>query len=266
MSDKFAGLAGRLEGSQDGRPALVLVHGLTFDRAMWQPALAELRAIDPGRQVLVLDLPGHGGSPAWPCYDIDSVAAAVYDAVRQAGLERPVIVGHSMAALVATVYAGRYPVSGVVNVDAWLQQEPAAALVQSLASEIRGGGFAGAWEVFEASMHMELLPQPARDLLQSGRCLRQDLVAGYWRQIMDQPVAELTAYINSAIAAVRAADIPYLFIAGHEVDPGYSAWLTRVLPRATIEVWPGSGHFPHLAHPARLAQCLAATAQLEGAA
>lgn len=266
MAEEFAGLAGRLEGSQDGRPALVLVHGLTFDRTMWQPGLAELRAIDPGRQVLVLDLPGHGASPAWPAYDIDSVAGAVHAAVTQAGLERPVVVGHSLAALVATVYAARYPASGVVNVDAWLQIEPSVAMVKSLAGELRGGGFTGAWQVFEASMHMELLPQTARDLLQSGRCLRQDVVAGYWGPMMDQPVAELTAYVDSAIAGVRAADIPYLFIAGHEVDPGYGAWLTRVLPRATIEVWPGSGHFPHLAHPARLAQCLAATAQLEGAA
>jgi pimeloyl-ACP methyl ester carboxylesterase len=46
----------------DGRPPLVLLHGLTFDRAMRQPALAELRKTDPGRQVLALDLPGHGGA------------------------------------------------------------------------------------------------------------------------------------------------------------------------------------------------------------
>lgn len=266
MTDEFAGLSGTLEGNQDRRPPLVFVHGLTFDSSMWQPALAELRTTDPGRQTLVLDLPGHGGSPAWPSYDIDSVAGAVHAAVTQAGLERPVVVGHSLGALVATVYAARYPAIGVVNVDAWLQIEPSVAVVKSLAGELRGGGFTAAWEVFEASMHMELLSQQARDLLESGRCLRQDLVTGYWGPMMDQPLAGLTGYVDSAIGAVRAADIPYLFIAGHEVDPGYSAWLSQALPRASITVWPGSGHFPHLAHPGLFAKSLAAMAQLEDAA
>lgn len=85
----FAGLAGVLDGGPDGRAPLVLLHGLTFDRAMWEPALAELRATDPGRQVLALDLPGHGGSAAWPRYDIKSVAAAVHRAAEEAGLQRP---------------------------------------------------------------------------------------------------------------------------------------------------------------------------------
>jgi pimeloyl-ACP methyl ester carboxylesterase len=54
VPDDFAGLSGVLEGEADRRPPLVLLHGLTFDRAMWLPALAELRTADPGRQVLVL--------------------------------------------------------------------------------------------------------------------------------------------------------------------------------------------------------------------
>jgi DNA-binding CsgD family transcriptional regulator len=40
----------------------------------------------------------------------------------------------------------------------------------------------------------------------------------------------------------------------------YRNWLNQVLPQATITVWPASGHFPHLAHPRRFAECLAATA------
>ena len=33
------------------------------------------------------------------------------------------------------------------------------------------------------------------------------------------------------------------------------------LPRLKTEVWAGTGHFPHLAHPSRFAQRLAATAR-----
>jgi hypothetical protein len=50
-----------------------------------------------------------------------------------------------------------------------------------------------------------------------------------------------------------------------QVEPGYQDWLSEVLPRACVMVWPGSGHFPQLAHPRRFAGCLAATAQWAGA-
>jgi pimeloyl-ACP methyl ester carboxylesterase len=34
-----------------------------------------------------------------------------------------------------------------------------------------------------------------------------------------------------------------------------------LLPQASVTVWPANGHFPHLAHPRRFAECLAATAR-----
>ena len=51
----FAGLAGTLEGHADHRPPLILLHGLAFDRTMWQPAVAELRQLDPGRRVFAVE-------------------------------------------------------------------------------------------------------------------------------------------------------------------------------------------------------------------
>jgi len=82
----FSNLAGDLSGEPGRRPPLVLLHGLTFDRTSWHPALAELAMLDPGRQVLALDLPGHGGSPPWPRYDLEPIADAIHRAVAEAGL------------------------------------------------------------------------------------------------------------------------------------------------------------------------------------
>jgi pimeloyl-ACP methyl ester carboxylesterase len=53
--------------------------------------------------------------------------------------------------------------------------------------------------------------------------------------------------------------VPYL-VAGADLDPDYQKWLKKALPNATVIVWPGSGHFSHLAHPDRFTECLAATA------
>src|ERR1700754_4305798 len=110
----FGGLASDLFGTADGRPPLVLVHGLTYDRRQWGPLLDQ---VGPGRQVLTLDLPGHGGSPRGESYDLDKVAAAIHSAVTEAGLSAPVFVGHSIGGVVATIYAATYPTRGVVNID-----------------------------------------------------------------------------------------------------------------------------------------------------
>src|SRR5262249_1631316 len=134
----FAALSGSLEGGPDEQAPLILLHGLTFDRTMWRPVLAELRKIGPSRRILALDLPGHGSSPAWPSYDFGSIAEGVHRVAVAANLRAPVIVGHSAAAVIATIYATRYPARGVVNVDQWLQVEPVARLARSLASQIRG--------------------------------------------------------------------------------------------------------------------------------
>jgi pimeloyl-ACP methyl ester carboxylesterase len=261
---QFAGLAASLDGDPGRRAPLILLHGLTFDRTMWRPALAELRKIDPRRRIFAVDLPGHGGSPARSCYDLDNIAEGVHRAAVSARLRAPVMVGHSVGAVIATAYAASYPACGVVNVDQWLQTEPFARLAQSRAGQIRGPGFPAVWEMFEASMHMGLLPAAAQELLRSARYVRQDLITGYWREVLDRPVAELAGKVAATLATMRAAKVPYLFVAGHEVEPEYRDWLNHVLPQASVAVWPGSGHFPHLAHPRRFAECLAATAAWGG--
>ena len=257
----LAGLAADDYGESDARAPLVLLHGLTFDRSLWRPALAELRRIDPGRRALALDLPGHGESPDWSSYDVESVAHGVYRAVEEAQVQAPVIVGHSIAAVIATVYAARHPTRGIVNVDQSLQVAPFARLVQSLADKLRGPAFPAVWQMFAASMHIELLPESAQRLVRASGHPRQDLVLGYWRGILERPVDELVDLATRGLASLRAAGVPYLVVAGADLDPDYERWLSEMLPQATVTVWPGSGHFPHLAHPDRFAECLAATAR-----
>ena len=46
---------------------------------------------------------------------------------------------------------------------------------------------------------------------------------------------------------------------GDEPGEDYRRWLSGVLPRAELEVWPCRGHYPHLADPIRFAGVLLAT-------
>jgi pimeloyl-ACP methyl ester carboxylesterase len=260
----LAGLAADDYGHADDRTPLVLLHGLTFDRSMWRPALTELHRIDPGRRALALDLPGHGASPGWRSYDIQGLARGIHHAVQEAGLEAPIVVGHSIAAVIATAYAAEYPARGIINVDQSLQIAPFAGLLQSVASKLRGPEFPAVWQMFAASMHTDLLPASAQELVRSSSQPRQDLVLAYWREVLDQPARELAAVAAGLLDAVRFAGVPYHVVVGADLEPEYQAWLSKTLPQATVTTWPGSGHFPHLAHPDRFAQCLAATASPSG--
>src|SRR5882724_7856337 len=99
-----AGMAADLYGSADERPPLVLLPGLTFDRRIWQQVLTHLARIDPGRQVLSLDLPGHGESPSQLPHTTKHIVGLIHQAVEEAELTAPVVVGHSIAGGFASAY------------------------------------------------------------------------------------------------------------------------------------------------------------------
>src|SRR3954467_1123092 len=87
-----------------GEP-LVLLHGVTHRRQAWYPVLDELAE---QREVILVDLPGHGQSPP---FELDGLS--VKDALRRdfegfltdAGLDRPHLAGNSLGGLVA-LHAG----------------------------------------------------------------------------------------------------------------------------------------------------------------
>lgn len=95
-------LAFERHGSGD---PLVLVHGVTHRRQAWYPVLD---ALAEQREVILVDLPGHGESPP---FELDGLS--VRDALRrdfegfldELGLDRPHIAGNSLGGLVA-LHAG----------------------------------------------------------------------------------------------------------------------------------------------------------------
>jgi hypothetical protein len=78
--------------------------------------------------------------------------------------------------------------------------------------------------MFEASMHVELLPEGAQNLVRSIRQPRQDLVLGYWREVLERPVNELSALAAESLTVLREISVPYLVIARGDLDPDYQKW------------------------------------------
>ncbi|KUN18801.1 alpha/beta hydrolase [Streptomyces antibioticus] len=247
----FGGLAGDLLGSpDDARPPLLLLHGLTFDRRHWAPFLAQLPA---GRRVLALDLPGHGASPESPSYTPDAVAVAVHRAVTAAGLDAPVVVGHSVGGLLATVYAAGHPVRGVVNVDQPLLPGPFGALLHQNEELLRGPDYLRLWERLTAGMGIDSLPPEEQELLRTVTTPRQDLFLGYWHDVLARSADEIRAGRERDLAALRQRDVRYRHVSTSELPEPYRAWVHAHLPGAVFSVLPSNSHFPHLSHPRELA-------------
>jgi pimeloyl-ACP methyl ester carboxylesterase len=255
---QWAGLAGRPHGREDGAGrSFVFLHGLTFDSRMWDPVLA---ALPPDHRSIAFDLPGHGHSPALPQHNLATVVAAIHHAVLDAQLDAPILVGHSIGGPLAALYAAQHPAAAVVSVEAPIRLEPFAQLLRSLRSQLKGDGFAEAWSIFQASFHLELLPDPARALLQAGDRpgdhQLQQLVLGYQSDLLERPLDEVVRWRDDGLRRLGAARTPYLTLHANPLDRSDRAWLNDRLPQAEIVVWPVEHHFPHLAHPARFAALL----------
>ncbi|MFD5574436.1 alpha/beta fold hydrolase [Streptomyces cadmiisoli] len=249
----LAGLAAEVQDGPVGRSEFVFLHGLTFDRRHWHPVLDELRAGGEEHRTLALDLPGHGGSPRWPAHQLRDVTEAVHRAAVEAGFGRPVVVGHSIGGVLATLYAATHPAAGVVNIDQPLLAGPFAEMLRRNEQVLRSEDCLRVWDELISTMGVEQLAPAARELVASADTPRQDLLLGYWSELMTASPSDLTTRREEDLRAISAAGLPYLHVSGRQVPPGYRAWLKKALPEAGIAVVPSHSHFPHLTHPAELA-------------
>lgn len=103
-----------------GAEALVFVHGWTCDSSFWR---GQAKAF-PAARVVALDLPGHGLSDKPRTdYTLDYFARSIEAVLRDAGVKRAVLVGHSMGTPVVRQFYRLYPerTLGVVVVDGALR-------------------------------------------------------------------------------------------------------------------------------------------------
>lgn len=89
-------------------PPLVLLHGIGSDAASWASMIA---ALDPAIEVIAWDAPGYGGSAPVSAASPTPTdyADRLADTLDAFGLDRIVLVGHSLGALFAARFAVRHP-------------------------------------------------------------------------------------------------------------------------------------------------------------
>jgi 3-oxoadipate enol-lactonase len=88
-------------------PAVVFLHGVGGSARIWAPQIASFAAA--GFRTVAFDMLGYGARAPVDHMDFDMLAADVEAQITQHGLDRPVIVGHSMGGLLAQTLLRRGP-------------------------------------------------------------------------------------------------------------------------------------------------------------
>ncbi|BCB82954.1 hypothetical protein Psuf_002670 [Phytohabitans suffuscus] len=223
-----------------GRP-VVLLHGPTFDRTMWWPVAAELA---DHATVVAVDLPGHGHSPPRSSYQPSDLVADLANLIHGLNPQRaPIIVGHSISALLACLFAATIKVRATVAVAQSLDIRPITGRLLSCGD--LSGPLGQASPDTVPAAYQSLVTPHADDTM----------LAAYLAWTTNHHPTEAQRVIDGA---VRQARTPHLSILGDPPDPGYPLWLRRLAPDARCVVYPQTGLFPHLHQVTRFADDLRA--------
>jgi len=226
----------------------VFLHSAAGSSAHWAAQLAHLR---PQRRAVALDLRGHGQSETARTgdYRIASMAEDVTAVVDALGLDRYVLVGHSMGGAVAASHAGHHPqrVAGLFLLDAasdgrLIPHEQAEGMLAGLRSEHWVDAVWAYWSTLLEPSRQEVKDRLLADL----RATPQEVVVGPLEDLLRfDPVAALAAYQGPRFAAITAAN---------ESPGGYQnlAGIGK-LPFRKVE---GTGHWVQLDEPELVNQLL----------
>ena len=92
-----------------------------------------------------------------------------------------------------------------------------------------------------------------RSRVVAGQRLRQDIVIGYWDELMRTDPQQIQERVDDA---ARRIGCPTLAVFGRGLEQSERERMTALVPTVQIEEWPGSGHFVHLAELERFSERL----------
>src|SRR6266550_4380897 len=135
-----------------GREALVLIHGWTCNLDYWRDQVPDFAKRS---RVIAIDLPGHGQSDKpQVAYSMDLFARAVDAVMRDAKVERAVLVVHSMGTPIARQFYRKYPrkTLAIVIVDGALRPFGDKKLMAGFIASFRGPNYKEAGKQMFAGM------------------------------------------------------------------------------------------------------------------
>lgn len=241
-------------GASDGLP-LVLLHGFCEDASVWSGFLPGLEHIS----LIRVDLPGFGGSDLPEAAGMEHYAAAVKAVLDELGVQRCVLIGHSMGGYTGLAFAKAYPryLAGL----GLFHSHPYADKPEQTEARNRGIEMlrSGKKDLYVAQLFPKLFapafPEKHPDILEA-------LISQGKQQATEGIIAALEGMIARPdhTNTLHEADYPVLFLLGEEdtlVPPAQGLSAATMPEIAEIHLLPQVGHMGMFEAPAETARICA---------
>jgi len=217
------------------KPPLLVLPGITSPAPTWDFVVAPLRDLV---RPLVMDLRGRGLSDAGGSYRAPDFAVDAAAAIEQLGIERPLVLGHSLGArIAAALVAGGTEVAAAIVVDPPLSgpdRGPYPTTREAFAAQLRE-----AYEGTTADAVSAYYPLwPRSELLLRARwaptCEEAAVLATY-DEFVREDFLEWWAEVPAPASFIRGGESPVVTASGAEDARAAN-------PGAAYAVVPGAGH------------------------
>lgn len=239
-----------------GRP-MVILHGLFGSCDNWL-TISKVIA-DQGFSVYAVDQRNHGRSPHAPTHTYPELADDLHEFIQQQGLEKPILVGHSMGGKTVMQYAMQYPeaFSQLVVVDIAPRSYPVhhAEIIAGLKA-IPLASLQSRNEADAILSQYESIPSVRQFLLKN--LYRNDDGVFAWR--LNLPVIEANIeIIGQDLINPRIVTEPTLFMRGEK--SGYVRdkdlpTIQHLFPNSTVDTIEGASHWVQAEKPEAFVQSL----------
>ncbi|MFN3669040.1 MAG: alpha/beta fold hydrolase [Brevundimonas sp.] len=245
-------------------PDVILVPGFASSREVWRAEAERLKAT---HRVHLVQLAGFAGEP-WRHGDgafVEPMAEELARYVREAGLQRPALIGHSMGGMTGVLLAQRHPglLGRVMSVDslpffsAMFGPQVTAAAAQPFADQAAAGILAADEAGFRAQQGQTAIgmtrdPAMRAAMVEWSMASDRRAMASAIREVMTTDLRPGLATMTTPVWAVYAADAD----GGVPAAAADALWGREyaILPGVRLERVDGSRHFIMADQPARFAE------------
>lgn len=236
------------QASGKGAEALVFVHGWTCDSNFWRGQAGAF----PGARVVAVDLPGHGRSDKPRVdYTMDYFARSIEAVMRDAGIKRAVLVGHSMGTPVIRQFYRLYPEKtlGLVIVDGALRLMLPKEQMEQFAARLRSDYGSVAPQMVEGML------MPVRDAKLKGEIRKAMLSTPDYVAI-----SAMHGMSDEKVYEKDPIKVPVLAILAK--SPFWAAdteqFMRTLAPRLEFHMWADASHFLMMEKPTEFNQTVRA--------
>ncbi len=224
-----------------GREALVLIHGWSCNMDYWRDSIPDFAKRN---RVIAIDLPGHGQSDKPEVtYSMDFFARAVDAVLRDAKVERAVLVGHSMGTPVARQFYRKYPQKtlAIVIVDGALRPFGDKKLMEGFLAGFRGPNYKEMGKQMFAGMAGPNLSPEIKERIQ----------ASFLNTPQPVLVSAMEGMADDSIWGEDKISVPVLAVLAKSPfwPPDTEQYYRSLAPNLDFQMWEGVGHFLHMERP-----------------